>query len=34
VRRFAVEGAALGHEVDGAAVLDALRGEPIDVTLR
>jgi putative hydrolase of the HAD superfamily len=33
VRRFAAEGAALGHEVDGAAVLDALRGEPIDEML-
>jgi putative hydrolase of the HAD superfamily len=30
VRRFAAEGAALGHVVDGGAVLDALRGEPID----
>jgi putative hydrolase of the HAD superfamily len=33
VRRFAAEGAALGHEVDGAAVLDALRGDPIDEML-
>lgn len=34
VRRFAEEGAALGHAVDGNAVLDGMRGEPIDEMLR
>ncbi|HEX7096687.1 MAG TPA: HAD-IA family hydrolase [Acidimicrobiales bacterium] len=33
VRRFEAEAAALGHRVDGAAVLDAMRGEPIDEML-